>query len=248
MTMFYLIGIDDTDNESTPCTGQLGWELGLRLESLGDCRLLSVTRHLLLQNKALPGCGENAAACLLIESTPEKHRDLELASRQYLLRNSARGADPGFVLAPWNLITPAISAWGRLAKQELLNRQDAMQLVRSAGIAAAGLIGSGKGVIGALAAVGLFHTGSDGRYYWLPGLRELNGIYSVDELMTACPFDRLENRYGRRPIPRERIFIDGWARPILRDGKALLLLEASEKGKPYDWETLSREEVEVLCS
>jgi len=245
--MFYLIGIDDTDNENAPCTGQLGWELGLVLETLGYCRLLSVTRHMLLQDHSITGNRENAAACLLIESDLEHRRDLELACRQYLLRNSAKGAEPGYALAPWSQLTPAISTWGKLAKQEALKRVDAMHLARSTGISAAGLAGTGRGVIGALAAIGLFHTGSDGRYYWLPGLRDLNGIYTVDELMTACPFDRLENRYGRRPIPRDRIFIDGWARPILRDGKALLLLEASEKGSPYEWETLNRDEVESLA-
>lgn len=244
--MFYLIGIDDTDNENTQCTGDLGWKMGLHLESLGYGRLISVTRHLLLQDNAQMAQRENAAACLLIESELDRRRDLELACRQYLLRNSATGAEPGYALAPWSQLTPAISAWGRLAKQEVLNRTDALQLARSTGISAAGFAGNGRGVIGALAAMGLFHTGSDGRYYWLPGLRDLNGIYSVDELMTACPIDRLENRYGRRPIPRDNIFIDGWARPILRDGKALLLLEASEKGKPYYWEALKRDEVEAL--
>lgn len=244
--MFYLLGIDDTDNEHSPSTGQHGRELGAFLESEGISRLLSVTRHLLLQGKSLPGVHENAAACLLVESTLDRRRDLELACRQFLLRNSARGSDPGFALTPWNLVTPEMAGWGKLAKQELLDRQDAIQLARKTGISIAGLTGSGKGVIGALAAIGLFHSGNDGRYYWLPGLRGLNGIYSTDELMTACPIDRLENQFGRRPIPRDKIFIDGWARPILRDGKALLLLEASEKGKPYDWETLSRDEVEAL--
>lgn len=246
--MFYLIGIDNTDNKHSPGTGCLGWELGALLESEGISRLISVTRHKLYQKESLPGFHENVAACLLVESTLERCRDLELACRQYLLRHSAPGSDPGLALSPWSLVPPALTAWGRLAKQEHLNRQDAMQLARSNGISVTGFTGSGGGVIGALAAIGLFHSGNDGRYIWLPGLRELSGNYTVDELMTACPFDRLENRYGRRPIPRERIFIDGWARPILRDGKSLLLLESSEKGKPYEWETLSQDEVEAIAA
>jgi hypothetical protein len=246
--MFYLIGIDDTDNQKSPDTSSLGWQLGLKLETDGSSRLISVTRHKLLQNPALPGVRSNSAACLLVESQAESRRDLELACRQYLLHASAPGSDPGFALTPWSQVTPAVVTWGKQAKQELLDRQGAISLARQTGISIAGLTGNGNGVIGALAAIGLFHTGNDGRYAWLPGLRELQGIYGVEDLMTACPFDRLENEYGRRPISRDQILFGEKARPILRDGKALLLLKASEKGLPYEWETLSMEEIEALSS
>lgn len=237
--MYYLIGIDDTDNNGTPSTGVLALQLGLVLEKNLHGRLLGVTSHQLLLHPSITHTSQNRCACILLEADSNTRRDIELLCRQSLLRGCAPGSDPGFALAPWSHVDLAIIEWGNLAKKSVLQRQEALRLARKFDISIAGFTGSGLGVIGALAAVGLCYDGNDGHYLWLPGLMDLKGILKASEIMDLCRIDQVENRYNRRPMPNDRIFFPGETHPLVRENQPLLLLQSAPKGEPYDWIALS---------
>jgi hypothetical protein len=246
--MYFLIGIDDTGNSSSENTGELAQRLGERIEERRAAGLISITRHQLFQHPDIPATSHNQCACLLVDADQDARRDIELVCREFLMRECAVGSNAGFALSSWSAVTPAISAWGVRAKTSLLSRREAMSVARASKVSIAGFTGRGLGVIGALAAIGLYYDGNDGRFLWLPGLSDLKGILSYTELMHICPLDRVENQRGRRPHPNDLINIGESATPILREGKSLLLLASAKKGDPFEWTSLSHERIRDLSS
>jgi hypothetical protein len=109
-----------------------------------------------------------------------------------------------------------------------------------------GLTGTGGGVIGALAAVGLRAGGNDGRFLWLPGIRELQGRFTVAEILARTGIDELRTMDGVVLQGGQMVVLGEWTRPILSDGKAVLLMEeVLENGKP-EWHVLAKESVKQL--
>ena len=241
--MRFLIGLDDTDNPRTSSTGLLARRLGLHLQENGLGRLEAITRHQLIINPLVPCTTHNSAICLTFEADQEKRNELELSCRSFILREYSTGADAGFALASWGQITAEVFTWARTAKTRVLSRMDAIKTARSAGIAIAGLTGSGAGVIGALAAIGLRYRGEDGRFLWLPNLNELSGIYTCTKITDLVPIDRIESLRGHSPRPNEKIEVGEWVRPILRDGRCVLLVEEERSNLAINWHTLDMDKV-----
>jgi tRNA(Ile2) C34 agmatinyltransferase TiaS len=176
--MRFLIGLDDTDSNRGSSTGILARKLGLTLENADLGRLDSVTRHQLFASPQINSTTHNSAVCITFEADQAKRKEIEMACRSYLLREYSSGSNAGYALAAWVQITVEVFTWAKLVKNQKVSRAEAIHTARSAGIAVAGLCGSGDGVIGALAAIGLRYRGEDGRFLWLPGLDELVGTYT----------------------------------------------------------------------
>ena len=244
--MRFLIGVDDTDNPRVSSTGLLAQRLGLFLQEAGLGRLESVTRHQLIISPQVPRTTRNSAICITIETDPQKRSDLEMACRSFILREYSSGADAGFALASWGQITAEVFTWARTAKTQVIKRQDALQIAHSAQIAITGITGSGAGVIGALAAIGLRYRGEDGRFLWIPNIHQLSGIYSASELMQIAPFDRIETQRGRSPRPDEKIEVGKWIRPVLVEGRCVLFVEEERSHPEFAWHLLGMDEVRKL--
>jgi len=244
--MRFLIGIDDTDNLESRGTGFLARDLGTALAMRPGVRLLEVTRHQLLVSPSIAYTSHNSSACLVLDAELKDGRVLELDCRSYLLHNSAAGADAGMAVAEFTQIPREIIDWGSRAKYQVLDRRAAIDLARAWNIAAAGLTGDGSGIIGALAALGLRTGGSDGRFLWLPGLRDLTGVYTLTQLLDRCSFGRVETLRGRTPRFDDRIDVGDWARPILRGGTSVLLVEENPDHEHSDWRILEKSRIKQL--
>jgi hypothetical protein len=68
------------------------------------------------------------------------------------------------------------------AKLKVLSIREAQQTAADTGVQLMGLTRTSGGIIGALAGLGLRRAGEDGRFLWLPSLRELSGVYPVTQL------------------------------------------------------------------
>lgn len=246
--MFFLIGIDDTESASSEGTGRHACRLGELIEERRHGRLVSITRHQLLRHPDIYYTTTNSAACLLVDAVKDARRDLELTCREFLRRFSAPASDPGFALAAWPDVTPEVVTWGRQAKHLFHFRSGAIELAKMNNISCAGFHGTGVGVIGALAAIGLYYSGNDGRFIWLPGLDKLKGTLTLPLLLSTCYIDRVENFRGRRPLERDLIQLGDSPTPVLRDGKSVLLLEAAARGDTHQWRVYTREEIEKVSN
>jgi hypothetical protein len=152
---------------------------------------------------------------------------------QFVAERSPDGSDPGVCLARADRVGEAVVAFGRRVQRELVRRQEAEALATQDGCLLAGLAGTRDGVIGALAAVGLRAGGADGRFVGLGRLRDLGERVQVRELLEAG-VDAVESLGPARPQDDEWVETLGWARPRLARGRAVLLVERSEKDG-VDW-------------
>lgn len=242
--MRYLIGIDDTDNLESRGTGHRARQMAEFFAQRSLAQPLGITRHQLLVSPEIPYTSHNSSACLLFEADPEKENEMWNAGCEFLLSESAPGSDAGFCLARWEFISAQVRAFGLRAKQVVLTQLEAEQTAIDNGIRLQGLTGTHGGIIGALAGVGLHNAGSDGRFLWLPGLRDLSGIHSVADICALGHIDNIRPLDGANLSPESLVNVGEWVRPILRDNQAILYVEEQNN----EWHILSKERIKSLSN
>jgi hypothetical protein len=232
----FLIGIDDTDNQSSPGTGRLARRLSDECARRG-LRPLGVTRHQFLVDPAIPYTSHNSGACIGIESG-NGLEDWEFVY-DFVVRNCAEGSDPGVCVAAASDVPDFVIEFGNQAAQRVVAMPEAFRAARRASISLCGLGGTCQGVIGAIGSVGLRASGNNGRFIDLPGLRELQGC--VD----AAAFDQIgvtvEHCFSARaPDVNDRYETLDWVRPRLIGGQAVLPVQWSQQKNA--WIPLDRKE------
>jgi hypothetical protein len=218
-----LIGLDDTDNATSRGTGHLARTL------LAECvrRGLAagaVTRHQLLLDDRIPYTSHNSAACVAVVARAGESCDFAF---DFVAARAAPGADPGVCVGRAEGIGDGAAAFGRRATAEVLDMPGAFEAAGGAGVALRALGGSGLGVIGALAAVGLRSGGEDGRIIDMPGLRELSGRVGAERLRRLGI--ELAHLGGRRPEPSDAYETFGWVRPRMAAGRPLWPVQWSDE-------------------
>lgn len=237
--MNYLIGIDDTDNKSSRGTGFKARKLGDLLHKSGFAKLDSISRHQLYFHPDIPYTSHNSSACLQLNCTDENK--LIRFCEDFIKSEAEPGSDAGLCIAHSSQVSKAIHQYGLQAKRTILHQKQATELSTEHQIYLKGFTGDFGGIIGALAAVGLRSWGNDGRFIWLNGLRSLkNGIYSVRELLSMIDIDNIASLDNRTLNEFETVFVNDWVRPVLREGKKIILVEEIADYELYQWETASK--------
>jgi hypothetical protein len=220
----FLIGIDDTDNATSPGTGRLARMLSDESARQG-LDPGGVTRHQFLLDPAIPYTSHNSGACIAVES------ESGLSDRDFIFdliaRRSADGSDPGVCIAEISQVPAFVTEFANLATEQVVTMSEAFSRARQASITLHGLGGTCQGIIGALGSVGLRASGNNGRFIDLPGLRELQGCVNAEA------FDRIgvavEHRgCERSPGANDRYETLDWVRPRLAGGRAVLPVQWSE--------------------
>jgi hypothetical protein len=244
--MYYLIGIDDTDNEYSRGTGFRTRDLASKIHENKLGTVISISRHQLYVHPEIPFTSHNSSACMHIETTDIEQ--IKLFSAEYLTKESAEGSDVGICIAKYLEIPETIVNWGIRAKKEILVQIEANQIAKQEDIYLEGFLGTKGGIIGALAAVGLRKTGNDGRLFWISGkeLREFNGIYKVSDILENSNFDQIISANGTGVELNHNIFVNDWLRPVLQNNKICVIVEPSENQSEYEWNIASKEYIKSI--
>lgn len=187
----YYISFDDTDNLDSPGTGHVLQEF---LDAL-PYETSFISRHQLFVHPEVPYTSHNSAMCAVVTGEVCE-AELIARAQAYLRERLAEGADPGLcVAAADRLMRPeALVFWGYRAKKEVLTKEAAYALAKECRVHLSEHGGTGQGVVGALAAVGLRLGGQDGR---VKGKREVSDLrLTVAELLTQTGFARV-SAYGK---------------------------------------------------
>ena len=231
--MRFLVGIDDTDNLESRGTGHRARQLSGALAEAGFDPL-GITRHQLFVDSRIPYTSHNSSACIEVETRDDARNQIVALSRSFLLEDSAPGSDAGLCVTTVDAVAEGITAFGTRAKREVVEVAEATGLAASIGAHLEGLTGTGIGVIGALAAVGLRAGANDGRFLWLPRLREITGVYTTTALLQEIAVDVVETEDGRKPGDDARIAVGDWPRPLLRHGRRVFLVQEAD-GEDFQW-------------
>ena len=213
------IGIDDTDMEDSPGTNQLARRVVRALA--GRCSVFGVTRHQLLVDDAIPYTSKNSSAAIMLHHAGGLGVD-ELArlTGPLVTEGSPLGSDPGLCIAAD--VPQEVIEFGRRAKREVLRQEGSHEVAARAGILLVELGGSGQGVVGALAAVGLASTGDDGRFVQLGGWPDdLSGPQPAAGLLARGVEQFLAESDGRAVRP-DTLDIGKRLRPSYRGNRIVL--------------------------
>lgn len=238
-----LIGIDDTDNLESRGTGYRARCLGARLQQTGLGQVNGISRHQLLVDDAIPYTSHNSAACLRLELSADTIVETVIdCCRHFLSEESAPGSDAGLCINPFEKTGESLQYFGKRAQQEVLHRSQAQDLARDEGIYLEGLTGDHGGVIGAMAAIGLRAAGGDGRFVWVAGIRErANEQHSIGDILALTGVEQIMTLSGDLITTKTQILDLGpWPRPILRDGRVVLLVEENHDNENIQWRVIDK--------
>lgn len=163
--MRVFIAIDDTDSLGTPGTGHHAEALRQKIEALGLGTTRYITRHQLYVHEEVPYTSHNSAMCFEAELVPGALEQVITLAQDHLLEVSEEGSDPGLCVAVRDQIQglERLIAFGRQAKAGLMTKAMAYELAETTKVHLSEHGGTGGGVIGAIAGVGLRLNGHDGR-------------------------------------------------------------------------------------
>ncbi len=223
MSVIY-IGVDDTDILGSAGTGRVARGLAKHLEAMGKVRSLGVSRHQLLVDDRIRYTSHNSSKGIAVE-TDRPASDLYEPGIAYMSGCYQVGADPGLCFCPTEVVNQEILDFGKRACASVLTKEEAVSLARKHGVFLKELGGSGEGVIGALAAVGLRAGGNDGRLVDLKGIHDITGRLTVAELLRRTDIDRVQDTDGRVLKDHEVIDSQDRIRPSLLGGRPVLRVE-----------------------
>jgi hypothetical protein len=231
------VGLDDTDVIGSPGTNKLARHIARQLAADFHCRI--IVRHQLLVDCRVPCTNKNGSASI----TFEPRSDFSIAAlaerlSEIIVDWSPDGADPGLCIA--TNVPRSIVEWGLRCQRELVDQRMAHELAAQHGLYLAGLAGTRDGVIGALAAVGLFETGDDGRIVYVGGEPEeaapaevvsdetperfdMGGVQSVAAILHAG-VDEIRRLDDHRLVGEGAVDLGKRLRPNRRRGKVVLLV------------------------
>lgn len=216
------VGIDDTDMPDTPGTNKLAFHLAEQLAGRYETRW--IVRHQLLEDPRVPCTNKNGCVSMLLAPRTAAPLDGLIAElREAIVAWSPAGSDPGLCVAASPPET--VLRWGRAAQAELLDISAALQLASSEGLHLEPLGGTGGGVIGALAAVGLLASWNSGRVVYCgkfrAGASDEVGVHPAADVY-AWGVDDILSIDDQRRITDGTIDLGKRLRPNLRNGRVVL--------------------------
>ena len=242
-----LISIDDTDNLESPGSGTVAENLAgtLQIKGLAECAAL--TRHQLYVHDDIPYTAHNSAMCFPALAHRSALAAIIRHSQEFLQQESASGSDPGLCVAVADaaLDTKALIAFGRKAKQTIVTKQAAGDLASALGVHLSEHGGTGGGIIGALAAIGLRLYGSDGRFRGWHHLGKAGDISTPADLCGHEDIDAVITDTGLRlfgDIPI--VFAEDTVKTVLLEGLRVVPVTRNLGGyNGFMWTTLNRKAI-----
>ena len=246
----YLISIDDTDNLDSPGSGTTAEKLAdaLRARALADCG--QITRHQLLLHDDIPYTSGNSAMCFAACSKADTFADILDFSRNFLQKEAADGSDPGLCVVRHDsrLNMKPLITFGLAAKKTLVSKQAAVDLAKALHLHLLELGGSGDGIIGALAAIGLRLSGSDGRFRGWYRLGRTGEVMTAAKLCSYPFVDAVATAEGKRiedDIPV--VLAEDIIKTVLLNGVQVVpVAPIAMNGEGIRWSTLTKKEIKCF--
>lgn len=232
MSKHIIIGIDDTDDIESKGTGAIASELRTLIERAGFGTCGYVTRHQLLVHPDIKYTSHNSSMVFDADIDEAVLQDAISAVCEHVAKESAPTSDPAVaVLCPDDAADPhTLTAFGFLAKNKVLTRDDAFATAKRCGVFLKALGGDGSGVIGALAGVALRMSGNDGELKG--GAKEFlsESSYTVRQIEENAFIDEVRATDGGTPQENDLVFVPWKIKPVLTDGKLVAFVKNDGAG------------------
>lgn len=242
-----LVAIDDTDNLESIGTGKLASMLSESLNANGWGKGGFVTRHQMFVHPDIPYTSHNSAMCFEAEIDKKYLYAFVEFAVEFLENKSAEGSDPGFCFLDLDSFTGVkeLVAFGYNGKKQVIKKAEAYELAKRLDIHLSEHGGTGQGVIGALAAIGLRLSGNDGRIKGHLKIESANGIVTPDEIKRQTHVEAVQSIDGCLLTENEKIRLGDKVKAVLIEGKSTLLVNKinNDEKNPVQWETCSKQQL-----
>lgn len=243
-----LICIDDTDNLDSPGTGKLAHAFSEKIVGNGWGKTEAISRHQLFVHPDIPYTSHNSSMCFsanVFDGCLEKIIEF---GQEFLRDESATGSDPGLCVAVVDKLKDPeqLIQFGRKAKENILTKQEAYATAKQMGVHLSEHGGTGGGVIGALAGIGLRLSGNDGRIRGKYFLGRKNEVLTVREIISQTNIQEVMEENGKHLEETEKIVLGEKVKSVLLQGKIILLVESVKNahGNEEKWLTLPKAKIQ----
>jgi hypothetical protein len=235
------IGIDDTDVLNGGFgTGRVARDTAAFLEKMDCGRYFGVIRYQLLVDSRIRYTSHNSSKCIEFEAEVALEQ-IQQFGIEYLKQIFVAGSDPGICVCAQDQITHDLIEYGYKAQSEYLTKQQAIDLARKNGILLSEVGGSGEGIIGALASVGLRGSGNGGRYVQLRNIKKLEGLITVETILSQTDIVSVIDENNCPVNSKEIVDSNNWIRPNVIGGKPVLRLRLRKDNQNQRiWETVEQ--------
>lgn len=247
--MLTLICIDDTDNINTRGTGKLAAILAQIIEDRGWGQGNVITRHQLYVHPDVPYTSHNSSMCFVSDIKSQNLENLISFTSDFLVQESAEGSDPGLCVAVADSIgkVDALVDFGQRAKVSVLTKAEAYDLASELGLHLSEHGGTGQGVVGALAGVGLRLGGNDGRVRGKLEIQSNNGIVTVQEILKQTTVVQVQSLEGAVLGQDDLVKLGDKVKAIMRGGNLVLPVdEITVNPNGVRWRTLTKEQFKAF--
>lgn len=242
--MRIFVAIDDTDSIDEGSTGESANQIIKLIEKnhWGSCQ--GLTRHQLLLHPDIAYTSHNSSMCFVTDIEAIYLELLIEEASSFLERESAPGSDPGLCVAVEERVQDleGLMRFGYETKKRIITKEEAYELARKLGVHLSEHGGTGLGVIGALAGIGLRMTNNDGRFQGKLKLKTPGAIISVAEILSSSPTESVQSLTGYVLGEEEEVRLGVKLKTVLLNGKRTFLVYRQE-GRS-EWETCTNAQLE----
>lgn len=237
--MRLVICIDDTDSKtSEKGTGAIADDIRNMVMERFAAPCSVITRHQLLLHPDVPYTSHNSSMCFETEVPDECYDELVAEAIRILSTESDPESDPGIAIADRDRVdTERLIAYGKECKRRLMHKSDAYAVAEQAGFHLSEHGGTGDGVIGAAAGVGLRLWGNDGTMKGRPKDLDTPGVFTAEEICASRYIDTVVTVDGD-PVPMEdQVELQQKCKVNVVDGRFCILVNEKTDGV---WQTPER--------
>ena len=228
------ICVDDTDDlTKSTSTGKISDKIADRIVAMGGTLEKGVTRHQLLLHEDIDYTSHNSSMCMVINIEGVAVSQMKQAAEEVLKAEMADSSDPGLCLCRLDELKEPdrLIAYGKRAQKEVIKKEEAYLLTKEIG----GTIleeygGTGIGVIGALAGVGLRLSGCDGTFRGGKGSEYAGKTYTAAEWKTMMGIEQVLDFHGEELDDTQEISVKKQLKLAMLDHKKTLIA-AKREGK-----------------
>lgn len=238
--MKILICIDDTDNLTSKGTGSIAEELKVIIKNSFGYESGYITRHQLLIHDDIPYTSHNSSMCFDCEIEEDNLENIINICFDYLKKESAEGSDPGLAVAVVDRIDKnSIISFGKDAKRKVLSKKLAYVTAKSANVYLNEAGGTGDGVIGSLAGIGLRLWGNDGTLKAKFPQFKKDCSYTVQQFLDSGVITSVQDEDGNKLDRNEKVYVGWKAKPSMVDNELCLLVKKIDNV----WHILEKQEM-----
>lgn len=229
--MDFLICIDDTDTIDTIGTGTICEMIKDELVSHGIASCTNITRHQLLIHDDIPYTSHNSSMCFTGELLTGTKEIITNIAIKVVEDTHANGSDPGVSVCMVNELVNVneLIKFGVKATSEVLTKENAYTIAKDCGLHLSEHGGTGQGIVGALAGIGLRLSGTNGE---LKGVLKkiVNTKFRVEELLKDEGIDRVLTTEGKTLSGEEVVIINEQTKVMLKEHLFTLLVHETKNG------------------